>query len=91
MKQTDSVTGFFYPSAWKLVTLLMLFAGNYFFFLANYISFPINYIYMNYPPSTDLQKGAVFALHVAYLYVVSCLLIRVFGGGKVSRKAVRRL
>lgn len=67
---------FFRPTKWKLLAVLLLYFSNYISFLGLLFNFPIYYLFYWGRNLTYIESVAAFAVHVAYLYVLSCAVVR---------------
>lgn len=67
---------FLVPTRWKLLALVLLYFSNYVSFLGLLLNFPIYYLFYWGKALTHLESAVAFAVHVAYLYVISCAVVR---------------
>ena len=76
--QRKALTEFFMPTRWKVLALVLLYFGNYALsFFGFLLNSPIYYFfYWGRPAPAGIEGFAIFLIHVAYLYLLSCILVR---------------
>ena len=70
--------GFFMPTKWKVLLLVVLYFGNYMLsFFGLLLNSPIYYLfYWGKPPPTGVEGLVAFLVHLAYLYLLSCIIVK---------------
>ncbi len=76
-KKKSFLVDFLMPTKWKILAAVLLYFSNLVSFFGLMFNFPIYYaFYWNRPSPTGLEGFAVLIIHIAYLYLLSCALIK---------------
>jgi len=73
----QAFVGFIKPTKWKMIALVIFYFSNYISFLGLLFNFPIYYLFYWGEPLQPLEGMIAFTVHLAYLYLLSCLIVRV--------------
>lgn len=77
-KKQNRILDFFMPTKWKVLLLIILYFGNYMLsFFGLLLNSPIYYLfYWGRPAPTGIEGMIAFLAHLAYLYLLSCIITK---------------
>jgi hypothetical protein len=75
---TEKLTNFFAPTKWKIIIVIILYFLGWVNLIGYVINFPFYFYYNNYgyEMTTLFEKSIFFVLHIAYLYLISCVVVK---------------
>lgn len=77
VRERNAFVDFIKPTKGKLIALVILYFSNYISFLGLLFNFPIYYLFYWGEPLQPLESMIAFSIHWIYLYLLSCLIVRV--------------
>ncbi len=73
----QKIKTFFMPTKWKILAGVLLYFSNFVSFFGLIFNFPVYYaFYWGKPAPTGFEGLVIFIIHIAYLYVLSCVFIK---------------